>query len=307
MTRYACVTVDLDGLDCYRTIHGRTPRWDSEPDPAYTVGVARLLDFLAERHIQGTLFVIGRDVEETEHAAILRGATALGHELASHSYGHSYALRDERPATIALDLDRADEAIAEVGSDNVGFRAPGYNIDPKILEACTDRGYLYDSSIFACPPYWLAKAAVMGWMRVSGRKSGSSMTRFETLTAPIVPYRASRDTPWRRGDGIWEIPMCVVPGVRFPVIGTSLHVMRERGFDLAYPAIRNAYERILNLEFHAIDFMDSDDPGTEDLVDVQPDLRVPWQTKRARYVHVFDRVAEDYEFVPLRRAVESLD
>lgn len=307
MKPFACVTVDLDGLDCYRTIHGRPLRWEDEPDPAYTVGVRRLLDLLADRDINATLFVIGRDVEKHAQSALLRSATALGHELASHSYSHDYALRDLSRAAIALDLDRADQALADLGVDNVGFRTPGYNVDRKIIDICNERGYLYDSSVFACPPYWLAKAAVMGWMRVSGRTSGSSMTRIETLAAPVTPYRTSRDSFWKRGDGIWEVPMCVVPGVRFPVIGTSLHVMKERGFDLAYPVIRQTYRQLLNLEFHAIDFMDSHDPGTVDLVDVQPDLRVPWAQKRTLYEHVFDRLGEDYQFGTMREAVEDLD
>jgi peptidoglycan/xylan/chitin deacetylase (PgdA/CDA1 family) len=304
--RYASITVDLDGLDCYRTIHGREPRWSGAPDPAYTVGVNRLLDLLAEHNIRATLFVIGRDIEQAEHAAILRGATALGHELASHSYSHDYALRHQSRAAIALDLDRADAALADLGVDNVGFRTPGYNVDATIVDICDERGYLYDSSIFPCPPYWLAKAGIMGAMRLARRPSGSSMTQARTLAAPITPFRSARGSVWRRGDGIWQVPMCVVPGARFPVIGTSLHLLGHRGFDLVYPAIRSAYDSLLNLEFHAIDFMDSNDAGTEDLVDVQPDLRVPWPDKQTLYRHVLGRLAEDYTFAPMRDAVAAL-
>ena len=41
--------------------------------------------------------------------------------------------------------------------------------------------------------------------------------------------------------------------------------MGARGFAAVYPALRVAHPRLLNLEFHAIDFMDAGDPGTSDL------------------------------------------
>lgn len=302
--RHACVTVDLDGLDCYRTIHGRPPSGDV-PDPAYILGVRRLLDLFEECCIRGTLFVIGRDVEAVEHAAILREAVDRGHELASHSFHHDYGLRNWSYEAMERDFQLADDALASLGVENVGFRTPGYNVDDVIISLAESRGYLYDSSVFACPPYWLAKAGIMAGMNLIGRPSGSSMTKPQNMLAPITPYRSGVPF-WRRGDGIWQVPMCVVPGVRFPVIGTSLHLMGARGFGLAYPSIRRTYDRLLNLEFHAIDFMDFRDDGTHDLVDVQPDLRVPWSEKRALYLEVFGRVGQDYEFVPMREAVAAL-
>ncbi len=99
--------------------------------------------------------------------------------------------------------------------------------------------------------------------------------------------------------------MCVVPGVRFPIIGTSLHLLGERGFDLVLPILRRAHPSLLNLEFHGIDFLDRHDPGCEELVAHQPDLRIPWRVKAQRYGHVFERLAEAYEFHPMETAVRS--
>ncbi len=307
MTGRAAITVDLDGIDCYRSIHGLSAR-SPRPDTAYHIGVRRLLDFLSELDYPATLFVIGEDVEKDEgHYELLCEAHQRGHELANHSYFHDYELRHKTRVLLEEDIRLGEEAIRLItGHTPSGFRAPGYNVDDTIVDVLVRRGYRYDSSVFPCPPYWFAKAGVMGWLELRGRPSRSSMTRADTLLAPIAPYQMGRPF-WRRGGGLWQIPMALIPGVRFPLIGTSLHLLGESGFDLALPAIRRAYPKLFQLEFHAIDFMDACDPGVEDLVGKQPDLDVPWTVKRARYAHIFRRLQETYRFTTLENAVAWLD
>lgn len=302
----ACISVDLDGLWCYREIHGLARQADEDIDAAYSVGVRRLLETLDDWGLPATLFVIGRDAERPAHVSILREAAAAGHEIASHSYSHDYALRRRPIWEIRDDLRRAHNALERaIGVAPVGFRAPGYNIDQRILSVCAELGYLYDSSVFPCPPYWLAKAGIMAWLRLRGRPSRSDRTKLDTVRAPITPYRPHAVHLHRQDLSSrlpLEIPMCVVPGVRFPVIGTSLHLLGARGFAALYPALRAAHPRLLNLEFHAIDFMDDRDPGTHGLRDVQPDLAIPWEKKRALYAEVLGRVGDTTSFSTLRDA-----
>lgn len=307
---YACVTVDIDGLGCYRDIHGLEAR-NADVDAAYTVGVRRLLDLFAEHDIRATLFVIGRDTGTPAHAELLKEAARNGHELGNHTYSHDYALPSRSPADIEDDIARGEDAIAEIsGARPVGYRAPGYNITDEIYGIVRKRGYLYDSSVFPCPPYYLAKAGIMGARALMGRPSRSAMTPARNLLAPIRPYVASKRRVWRRssdGQGLVEIPMALVPGLRFPVIGTSLHLLGKAGFDAVYPILRRTYPELLQLEFHAIDFMDATDEGAQDLVDAQPDLRVPWGKKRALYDHIFARLTSDYAAADsLEHAVRAL-
>lgn len=303
----ACFTVDLDGLWCYREIHG-LEREARDIDAAYSVGLRRLLQFLEELDVRATLFVIGRDAENPAHAAILAEAAAAGHELGSHSFGHDYALRRRSRAEIRADIVRAHEALRVLtGVAPVGFRTPGYNVDVRILAVLAELGYRYDSSVFPCPPYWLAKGAVMSWLAARRRPSRSSMTRADTLLAPLQPYRPDPVAIWRAKEGSrlpLEIPMCVVPGVRLPVIGTSLHLFGEHGFSAAYPLLRCAHPRLLNLEFHVIDFMDASDPDVDELAGAQPDVRVAWERKRRLYRSVVETVRRDYDFVPMAEAAQ---
>ncbi len=308
---HACFTVDLDGLWCYREIHG-LPRVEAPHDEAYTVGVRRLLDFLGDVGVDGTFFVIGKDLDDPAHRELLHEAVDAGHELGSHSWAHDYALRRRPMPEIRDDIRRAHGGLTELmGAPPVGFRTPGYNVDARILSILAELDYRYDSSVFPCPPYWLAKGAVMSSLALRGTPSRSDMTRVDTLWTPLEPYRPSQHSirvpaPNGRSRFPIEVPMCVVPGVRFPVIGTSLHLVGARGFAALYPMLRRAHPRLLNLEFHAIDFMDAEDPGVADLVGVQPDLGIPWATKRERYARIVAKTRENYRFVTMAEAVEAL-
>ncbi|QDG51637.1 polysaccharide deacetylase [Persicimonas caeni] len=306
----ACLTVDLDSLRFYRDIHGLDRRRDGGPDAAYTVGVRRLLDFFADHHVPATLFVVGRDAEQPAHAELLAEAVSKGFELGNHSYSHFYDL-PQRPLEIReRELALGEEAIEAAGGRRpVGYRAPGYNITEDLLQLVASRGYLYDSSVFPCPPYYFAKGAIMAWQRLRSRPSRSAMTPASNLLAPIGPYRPSRDKLWKpdeRSRMPVEVPMCLVPGLRFPIIGTSLHLLGESGFNAVYPLLAGAYDEIFQLEFHAIDFMDADDVDSPELVAAQPDLRVPWEKKRALYTHVITRLREKYIFTTLEDAVRAL-
>ncbi|MFW5968680.1 MAG: polysaccharide deacetylase family protein [Persicimonas sp.] len=306
MTRYASFTVDLDTLACYRDIHGLEPGSTDEPDAAYTVGVRRLLDFFEAARVPATLFVIGRDVAQSEHAALLEEAHERGFELGNHTFSHLYDLPSHNSGRQRIEIARGEEAIASVvGTRPVGFRAPGYNITAEILAIVEERGYLYDSSIFSCPPYYAAKGAIMGLRRLRGRPSRSAMTPAGNLLAPLGPYRPDAERPWRTDDHrrLVEVPMCVVPLLSFPIIGTSLHLLKKTGFDMVLPALKSTYDRILQLEFHAIDFMDADDVDSDELVDAQPDLRISWRKKRELYAHVIHRLREAYQFATLEEAV----
>lgn len=312
-TPRASLTVDLDSLRFYRDIHGLQRRHDAGADAAYTIGVRRLLDFFAEHRVPATLFVVGRDAEEPAHAELLAEAVSKGFELGNHTYSHFYDL-PQRPLEIReREIALGEEAIEAAGGRRpVGYRAPGYNITEGLLQQLAKRDYLYDSSVFPCPPYYFAKGAIMAWQRLRSRPSRSAMTPASNLLAPIGPYRPSPDKLWKHDPSRQnrrmptEVPMCLVPGLRFPIIGTSLHLMGETGFNAVYPLLAAAYDDIFQLEFHAIDFMDADDVDSPELVAAQPDLRVPWEKKRALYTHVISRLREKYVFSTLEDAVRAL-
>lgn len=309
MDPIASISVDMDSLWCYADIHG-LPRPDPAlPDPVWALGMRRLLDLFDACGVRATFFCVGRDLDRDEIADLVREAHAAGHEIANHSHDHPYNLRDRPYEALRRDLAQAEARIeAACGQRPVGFRTPGYNLDANIARLLVARGYDYDASLFPCPPYYLAKALVMGKLRLSGQPSRSQMTRPWTLLAPTRPYVADPDRPWRaarRGaPGLVEIPMALVPGVRFPLIGTSLHLLGAQGFKRLTPLLRRAHPQIFSLEFHGLDLIDALDPHVPAaLTSRQPDLPIPTARKAQLYRQVFASLkGAGYRFAPLHEA-----
>jgi peptidoglycan/xylan/chitin deacetylase (PgdA/CDA1 family) len=280
----ASVSVDLDAIACYWRIHALP----GEPpvDTRHVIlrrCLPRFVDMFARAGIKATFFVVGRDlIEDAEGKAMLAALAESGHELGNHSFSHFYDLVRRSPSEIGDEIDRAHDAIAScAGRPPVGFRAPGYEISAHVIDHLCARSYRYDSSAFPSLPYYGAKAAVMGAMRVLGRPSGSTLGSPRMLSAPTDPYHPAAGDPYRRGNlPILEMPIAVTPGLRLPVIGTSLIAapvwIRRR---LVASAAR---QRFFNLELHGIDLADAAADGFPSaLVARQPDLRRPLAAKIA--------------------------
>ena len=280
----ASVSVDLDAIACYWRIHALP---GVPPAEARHVILRRCLprfvELFAEAGVKATFFVVGADLgDDPEGRARLAALAADGHELANHSFTHPYDLVRRPRAVIAAEIDDAHAAIgACAGRAPVGFRAPGYTVSGAVIELLCERAYRYDSSAFPAVPYYVAKALVMGVMRVAGRPSGSVLGDPRVLAAPTSPYRPARGAPYRRGAApLVELPMAVTPWLRLPVIGTSLITVPE---SLRRRMVAAALRRpFFNLELHGIDLADAvADAFPSALIARQPDLRRSLDRKRA--------------------------
>jgi peptidoglycan-N-acetylglucosamine deacetylase len=278
------VSVDLDALACYHRIHALADGPSVEARFAILRrALPRLGELFAKHGIAATLFVVGQDLlEDSEGRAIVAELAKAGHEIASHSHSHPYDLVRLGRAGIADEIDRAHAAIAEACvCPPVGFRAPGYEISAELVEVLCERGYRYDSSAFPAIPYYLAKAAVMAAIRVTGRKSGSILGSPQVLGAPRLPYHPAAGAPYRRGNlPIVELPVTVTPHLRLHVIGTTIVLapewLRRR---LVASALTTPH---FNLELHGIDLADAISDGiSASLIARQPDLRVSLSRKLA--------------------------
>lgn len=309
------VSVDLDPISCYQRIHGMAASAPdlSQPDPVYTHALPRLLSLFHAENVHATFFVIAQDLACPAHVELLQRAVEEGHELGSHTHTHPYNLPDLDPARLDDELTRAHDLITQVaGSPPVGFRAPGYNIDARTISRLASLGYTYDSSVFPCPPYYLAKAAVMGLLWLLRRPSGSSLIDWHTQTSPLTPYHPSREAVWKRasspGDAspLVELPMCVLPGSRIPLIGTSALMM---GPKIAAHAFRQAslfHRDFIGFELHGIDAIDPErDPIDPALRRRQPDLRYSWDHKARTLRACFQALQARYVFAPCRVAAQQ--
>jgi peptidoglycan-N-acetylglucosamine deacetylase len=170
-----------------------------------------------------------------------------------------------------------------------------------MLAALDAQGYRYDSSMFPAPVYYAAKAGVMAALALLGRPSGATLGDPRALLAPPDPYRPDARAPWRRGQsGVVELPVAVLPGprLRLPAIGTSVLCAPAPVRSFLLEAMRG--RPFFNLELHGIDLIDAVEDGVpRELVARQPDLRVTLVQKRRALVATLERLAGDYEIVPL--------
>ncbi len=304
----ASISVDLDSLPHYCRIHGLDE--DMLDDRArrlvYERAIPRYLELFERLGIRGTFFAIGEDLSEPSAVASLREAHQAGVEIGNHSYSHDYALSRRALSEIRDEVSRGDEAIENaIGQRPSGFRAPGYTLSAGLYRVLEERGYAYDSSTFPAAPYYLAKAGVMGALRLAGRPSRAILDSPRVLTAPRRAYRPDPNDPYRRGNGeVFELPIAVEPISRLPFIGTFAVALPGTAVRAAYLPLRG--EPFLNFELHGVDVLDQTDGIPEALAQRQRDLRIPAARKMARLTRIFGWLRRDFEVLTLADAARRL-
>lgn len=272
------VSLDLDEVHRHLTVHGLGA--EEKGRAAFRFGLPRALAWATDAGVPLTLFAVAEDARDPMVAASLRDAWAAGHPVESHSATHPYDLTRLDDATQRREIAGSVDALAQVtGRRPVGFRAPGYLIDDRVLDRVEEVGLIFDSSVLPSPPYVAAKLAVLAGMAVRGRRSASLGRGARMAVAPRVPYRPGRPF-FRRGDrDLVELPIAVTPTLRLPAMGTSIGALPE---GIARRVARSlAGDAFVGLELHAMDFLAAEDPGLGPLRGHQPELRRPLAARAA--------------------------
>jgi peptidoglycan-N-acetylglucosamine deacetylase len=303
--RLASVSIDLDGLAHYARLHGLAPETLPEGATSLVARLApgRLAEILDSSGIKGTFFAIGDELGPAGGPA-LRAVAESGHEIGNHTRSHPYDLTRQAPEAQRAEIEGGAAAIAAaVGVRPVGFRAPGYTLSSSVLTAALETGHRYDSSTYPAAPYYLAKASILGLMKLGGKSSAAILDRPRVLLAPRLPYRPSTDEPYARGQlDLLELPITVDPLGRVPFIGTTLCALPLPAVRLLYRSVRRL--PFVNLELHGIDLLDASDGSGQALASAQRDLRILATEKISRLRQVIAWLAKDYDLVTLKAAAE---
>ena len=306
--RLCAVTVDLDEIPCYTAIHGLPPLATPADEAVYRAALPRFEQFFDTLGLRATFFAIGSDLAQEHAGAALRRLFDAGHEIGNHSLDHFYDLtrrpRDEMRRQVVEGARAIERAIGRAPS---GFRAPGYTMNDTLFEVLSEAGVRYDSSIFPCPAYYLAKSAILGGYRLLGRPSRSIFGHPRVLAAPADPYRIAARYQ-RRGHGLLELPIGVTRDAtgRLPYIGTHLVLAGRGGARLMTRLI--AGRPLVNIELHGIDAADAESDGLQPLRPHQPDLRLGAHEKLDILQDAIEQLrAAGYEFVTLAEAAECFN
>jgi hypothetical protein len=307
--KLAALSVDLDEVDNYVAIHGlsRATLGAQGEHAIYDHALPRFESFFRELSLPATFFAIGRDLSRGENRARLRGLAQAGHEIGNHTQNHLYDLTRRAPAEQRSEVRAGADAIEDaVSLRPTGFRAPGYTVTENLLDVVASEGAEYDSSVFPCPPYYLAKSAALSLIALRGDRSKSILDHPRVLTAPADPYRIGRSYR-TRGTGLVELPVGVTRGYsgRLPYIGTSVVLWGETG---ARSLTRLMLGRpLVNLVLHGIDLCDAERDGLSALAAHQPDLRRSYAQKLGALSAAVQVLREaGYAFVTLSEAARHV-
>jgi len=140
------ITVDLEDwfqVENFKAyIHHH--EWDN-CEKRYEKSTSLLLELFDKFKIKATFFILGWNAERSPH--LVREISKRGHEIASHGYGHELCSSLDEEA-LYDDLKRSKEMLQDItGVEVLGYRAPSFSVDDRVISLLKKLGYRYDSSL----------------------------------------------------------------------------------------------------------------------------------------------------------------
>ena len=297
----ASLSLDLDNKWSYLKAHG-DERWDTYPTYLPMV-VPRILDFLDERKLKTTVFVIGQDATIEANHEPLRMLAEAGHEIANHSFNHEPWLHLYPPAQLNEEFQQAETAIKSVtGEQPVGFRGPGFSLSDEVLRTLIRRGYIYDGTTF---PTFLGPVARAYYFFTSKKLSKEQREERRELFGRMSDgFRSNHPYKWNwRGKELLEIPVSTMPITKLPIHGSYLIFLGKYSKALArfYFWITMVMCRMFRIEpsflLHPLDFMGAED---DDDLGFFPGMDLPAQEKVDLLSDCFEMLQHRYEVITMK-------
>jgi peptidoglycan-N-acetylglucosamine deacetylase len=216
MKPIASLSLDLDNKWSYMKTHGDAG-WESLPS-YLDVCVPRVVNFLKERDLRITFFIVGQDAALEKNHDAVKQIAAAGHEIGNHSFRHEPWLHLYSKRELVEEFERTEAALEKLtGQIPKGFRGPGYSLSPTVLEVLAERNYEYDCSTlptFVAPlarAYYFFKSPEMSPEEREKRKKlfGKFSDGFQSLK----PYC------WQIG----EKSLIEIPVTTYPIFKTPIH------------------------------------------------------------------------------------
>lgn len=144
------MTIDVEDYFHVSVFDGLVPRhrWEGL-ESRVERNTDRLLEIFGDAGVRGTFFVLGWVAERFPD--LVRRIAAMGHEIASHGFGHRLVYDLTRDA-FRDDVRRSKDLLESIANAPVlGYRAPSYSIVPRslwALDILIEEGFVYDASIF---------------------------------------------------------------------------------------------------------------------------------------------------------------
>lgn len=275
----ASLSLDLDDKWAYLRSRGDSA-WETRPSYLGEV-VPRIRDFLGERSLPCTFFVVGEDLTRDAGARQIESLADAGFEIANHSQSHLPYLDKLPIAEVEAEIAQAEELIESVaGKRPIGFRAPGFSWSPELLSVLAGRGYEYDASVF---PTFIGPLARL-YVKLSGFTNQQSEKtpeqRFSSLADALRSLRPHGITT--KAGPLVELPVTTMPLTRAPIHFTYLSFLAQKSITAARVYWRTAMTLCRlrgvgpSLLLHPLDFL-----GEQDHPEMAyfPGMQLPRQVK----------------------------
>lgn len=279
------VQVDVDTTRDLFAFYGITNTEQSDTDIVYRLALPRFAELFHTVGIPATFFVIGRDLNDEASRQVVRQLCAAGHEIANHTYTHPFNFAHLSVQEKRREIEQGGAAIQRAtGQKPAGFRAPGYDAAPDIMEILAEREYSYDSSVLPSVlnlPFKLIQKAVRKNRDMSGY--GSVTLSF----APNHPYRPNLRKVWRHTakGSLWEIPVACVPYLRLPFYANFNLFSGNTLFSFSSAL---ASGKDCNYVFHAVEMLDPSEIDAR--LHCHPNARTPLKEKTFRCRSFLERL-----------------
>ncbi len=160
-----------------------------------TEGMPRLLDLYEKYNVKSTFYFTGYIAKL--YPEIVKMVIPYGHEVGSHGLSHKKEDGfDVMPLKKQIAHLKESKDIIEdiIGEEIISFRAPALRVNNDTGIALATCNYRIDSSVAS--------------QRFDMFMSFGGLKKLNWLTAPRLPYRASKDSLFKKGNGdIIEVPL----------------------------------------------------------------------------------------------------
>ena len=307
MKTIASLSLDLDNKWSYMKTHGDAG-WETFPSYLDCV-VPRALQFLKERNLSITFFVVGQDAALNKNKEAIGKIAADNHEIGNHSFRHEPWLHLYSKQELIDEFQKTEDALEKItGQMPKGFRGPGYSLSPTVLEVLAERNYEYDCSTlptYIAPlarAYYFFKSPEMSDEERDKRKKlfGKFSDGFQSLK----PYR------WQIGEkSITEIPVTTLPIFKTPIHASYLIYLSTFSKTLAKTYWKTALEmcRLTGTEpsllLHPLDFLSGEDAPE---LKFFPAMNLPIEKKLEFVSEILQVFAGKFEVLNLREHARSV-
>ena len=303
----ASLSLDLDNKWSYMKTHGDAG-WESFPTYLETV-VPRSLEFLHERNLKITYFIVGQDAAREENTEALSQISDAQHEIGNHSFNHEPWLHLYSKTELETEFERTEEAIANFTNQKpVGFRGPGYSLSPTVLEVLAERDYEYDCSTL---PTYIAPLARAYYFFKSPEMSDEEREKRKKLFGKFSDgFQSLKPYKWQIGEkSLVEIPVTTLPVFKTPIhasyviyLSTFSKFAARRYWKTALKMCRMTGVQP-SLLLHPLDFLSGEDVSE---LKFFPAMNLPIEEKLEFVGEILEMYADEFEVVNMRKHADSV-